>query len=316
MWQVSCTVATPPTGPRYGREVAGADTKPTIRVLVTDLDNTLFDWFDIWTKSFAPMLDELVRITGIEQARLESQIREVHQRRRTSEYSGLLLEVPALIEFADGRPAKEVYASAIDRFRDGRAASMRLYDGVQNTLKSIKALGVPIVAYTESQAFYTALRMRWLQLDGLIDVLYSPADTDFPEGVSPEQMRSKAAEYYGLKQTAHRHTPDHALKPDAGVLSAIVDGLSATPSEVAYVGDSLMKDVTMAQLASVQDVWAKYGAAVQDRDDYKLLQRVSHWNDHDVQREKEIRQRPDVTATHTLEQSFAELLGLFDFRAV
>lgn len=292
-----------------------AQGKPVIGLLVTDLDNTLFDWFDMWTNSFSPMLDQLVQITGVERSLLESQIRRVHQERRTSEYSGLLFEVPVLVQFAQGRPPKEVYASAIKRFRKGRSASMRLYEGVKETLGQLKAVGVPIVAYTESQAFYTALRLRWLELDGLIDVLYSPADTDFPNGVSPMQMRTKADDAYTLKQTEHRHTPDHTLKPEPEVLSAILAGMAASPNEVAYVGDSLMKDIAMAQLLRVHDVWAKYGATAQDRDEYKLLQRVSHWKEHDVQQEKAIRRRPHVTATYVLEKSFAELLDLFEFAA-
>src|SRR5437868_3992239 len=104
-----------------------------IRLLVTDLDNTLYDWFEMWTTSFALMLSELVRITGIDQSLLEAEIKSVHQARHTSEYSALMQEVPSLVRFAGGREATDVYASAIAAFRQGREAAMVLYDGVQET---------------------------------------------------------------------------------------------------------------------------------------------------------------------------------------
>ena len=34
-------------------------------VLITDLDNTLFDWVDIWHASFEAMLSEISKISGI-----------------------------------------------------------------------------------------------------------------------------------------------------------------------------------------------------------------------------------------------------------
>jgi hypothetical protein len=59
----------------------------------------------------------------------------------------------------------------------------------------------------------------------------------------------------------------------------------ADVSEVMCVGDSLMKDIVMAQGAGVTDVWAKYGESHR-RDGYDLLRRVSHWTPQDVERER------------------------------
>lgn len=81
-----------------------------------------------------------------------------------------------------------------------------------------------------------------------------------------------------------------------------------------YVGDSLMKDVAMAQMIGVVDVYAEYGIA-QQRHEYELLRRVSHWTPADVERERAISSQPHVKPTYTLEHSFAELLGLFTFAA-
>ena len=79
----------------------------------------------------------------------------------------------------------------------------------------------------------------------------------------------------------------------------------------AYVGDSLMKDVAMAQSVGIKDVWAKYGSSHQ-KAEYELLRRVTHWTQEAVEKEKAISAR-EVAPTYVLEHSFAELLGLFEF---
>jgi hypothetical protein len=67
----------------------------------------------------------------------------------------------------------------------------------------------------------------------------------------------------------------------------------------------------MAQQTRVTDVWAKYGAA-DKREEYELLRRVTHWTDEVVALEKTI-QPQDVKPSLVLENSFGEILKLFDF---
>jgi FMN phosphatase YigB (HAD superfamily) len=288
--------------------------RPKVSLLVTDLDNTLYDWFKIWYGSFKPMLDEILRISGLPEQELLAEIREVHQRRGTSEYSALLQELPSLGKRHPDEDLRDIYGTAIEAFRAGRKETMRLYPDVLDTLMEIKNAGVPVVAYTESFAFYTSLRLRWLKLDGVIDVLYSPEDHDFPTGMTADDIRTQASARYSLQHTRHLHTPKGVLKPDVEVLTTIVDESACDRSEVIYVGDSLMKDVAMAQAVGVMDVWAEYGVA-QDEEGYDLLRSVSHWTQADVDREREIGRRPEVAPTYVLSEGFGQLLDLFEFKA-
>ena len=45
--------------------------------LITDLDNTLFDWVELWLNCFSSMLDSIVEISGIEKAKLLPEIAAV-----------------------------------------------------------------------------------------------------------------------------------------------------------------------------------------------------------------------------------------------
>jgi FMN phosphatase YigB (HAD superfamily) len=292
--------------------MTGASSRPEVSLLITDLDNTLWDWVDIWHRSFSALLDGIVRISGIPRGDLEPEIRRIHQLRGTAEYSYLIGELPSLRRLhGEDADLQVIYHEAIEIAKQARREALRLYPSVLDTLTGIHARGTVIAAYTESLAFYTAARVKKLRLDGLLDYLYSPPDHDFPHGVSAEDLRRLPADAYELHHTSHRHTPRGYLKPSPDVLKSMVEELRDA-NEVAYVGDSLMKDVAMAQSVGAIDVWAKYGVA-QDREEYGLLRRVTHWTDADVEREREIAKRPHVTPSVVLHRSFEELLEHFEF---
>jgi hypothetical protein len=72
--------------------------KITKAVLITDLDNTLFDWFQIWYQPFHAMLCELIKISGVPRNTLIEEIKTVHQEHGTSEYVYLVVscQTPAV----------------------------------------------------------------------------------------------------------------------------------------------------------------------------------------------------------------------------
>ena len=287
--------------------------RPKVRLLVTDLDNTLWDWFQAWHASFSAMLAKLVELSGVPQDRLESEIRAVHQARATSEYSFLLNELPSL-QGGDGGPdALTKYDEAIHVLNAERKRCTRLYPGVLETLTAIRARGVHVVAYTESLAYSTEWRIKHTGLDGVIDVLYSAPDHDRPVGVDISEIRRRPPEEYGLKVTRHEQVERGILKPNENILRTILKRAACDPHAAVYVGDSLMKDVAMAQAVGVHDVYAAYGVS-QSRPEYELLQRVSHWPEVDVEREKALMRRADVVPTRVLTTRFAELLDMFEFK--
>jgi FMN phosphatase YigB (HAD superfamily) len=51
--------------------------QPIKKILITDLDNTLFDWVALWYACFAPMMRKIAEIAGID---LE-QLKAAHQGR-------------------------------------------------------------------------------------------------------------------------------------------------------------------------------------------------------------------------------------------
>jgi phosphoglycolate phosphatase-like HAD superfamily hydrolase len=236
------------------------------------------------------------------------EIRAVHQRHNTAEYAFLIQELPSLQRLHPGQDLTLVYADAIQAYKDARARSLRLYPGVQDTLARLKAAGCSVVGYTESQSFYSSFRIRTLGLDGVLDALFSPADHDG----SADLRWSERPDAYELLRTRHEHTPPGEYKPNPEILSDILNKTGARKETTIYVGDSLMKDVAMAQDVGVCDVHAEYGQATH-REVYDLLRLVTPWSDTDVDREKRINSRGSVTPTFVLRNSMTELFDLFEF---
>lgn len=277
--------------------------KPKITTVITDLDNTLFDWVEIWFSGFNALLETLISLSGVPKQTLTSEIRKIHQRHRTSEYAFLIQEIPSLQKLHPGENLIEIYDEAIHEYRKARKDKLLLYPGVKEALKRIKDKGALLVGYTESMEFYTNYRVRNMGLDGVLDFLYSPKDHDLPKNLTPEQIRMYPADYYKLKKTIHKNTPPNELKPNPAVLLDIIEDINSSPENTLYVGDSMMKDIVMAKEAGVYDVLAAYGKA-QHKEEYKLLREVSHWPDHEVEKEKNFIVKPTFVLKNSMEQLF------------
>ena len=254
-------------------------------------------------------------LSGVPIGTLEAEARAVHQLRGTTEYSLLLDELPSLQEATadDDRPPSILYKCAIQLSRSLRHQNTKLYPGVVQTLTYLQSIGVPVVAYTESIAYWTRWRIKFTGLDGLINVLYSSPDHDLPWGVTPADIRTLPPSNYELPLTEHRHVKAGILKPSPFILTKILDDYGLDHDQIVYVGDSLFKDVAMAQKVGLVDVHAAYG--VVDRDPrYEVLRRVSHWTDADIARERLLANGDVVVPTFTLSDSFDQILDMMDFR--
>lgn len=277
------------------------------KLLITDVDNTLFDWQTLWFETFTAMAGKALEISGVDSDRFYQECSAVHQRYGTSEYAFVLNELPCLEELY-GPNVVAVMQPAIDMFRDARRKNLALYPGVMETLQGLRSNGVTIAAYTESKEFYTVYRFKRLDLDGVVDYLYSPPDHSLPIGTL--DTRKYDSSHYELHNTIHRFTPEGEVKPNPHILISIIDELGFELRDTVYVGDNLLKDVFMAQQAKVLDVYAKYGAAQHRDEQYDLLKRVTHWTPEMVSREAAALKPGVVNPTHVLESSLSEILPI------
>jgi phosphoglycolate phosphatase len=285
--------------------------KPKKSVLITDLDNTLFDWFDIWCATFKPLLIEASIISGIPQKQLISEIRPVHQKHGTAEYAFVLEELPSLLKkYGSRQNINKSLNEAIHKARSNRIRHLKLYHGVYDTLSELRTKRIKVIGYTESKEWYTKYRLKRLGLDYFIDKIYSPSD----HATLPIENSDRTE--IEFENTEFLQTPEGELKPNPKLLLNIIKEAKVSKEECIYIGDSEIKDIDMAHQSGVTSVFAKYGTShFKNRlDDYDLLRDVTHWTDEDVEREKTLKDnalnsKADYEISH-----FNELLTIFNFR--
>ena len=278
----------------------------TLRLVITDLDNTLYDWVTFFATSFRSMTAELSRLLAAPEDQLLDEFKVIHERYGTSEPPFAALELPTVQARYPGltrREIKDRIDSALHAFSSARQKTLRLYDGVADSLHCLVDAGIVVVGHTEAimQAGY--YRIAKLGVDRFLRRLYV-SHADVPEHPVPGRA-SELAPPPGYVVVA----PPGTRKPNPKLLLDICAHEGFVPSEVLYVGDSLTRDIAMAREAGVLSAWAKYGT-LYHRELWDILVRVTHWTHEDVVREERLRDlygnvRPD----HVLER-FRDVLAV------
>ena len=284
------------------------------KVLVCDLDNTLYDWVSYFVPSLYALTEKAAVILGVSEDQLLDDLREVHQYHSDSEHPFALLETKSVLN----RFGEENHAVAYKELNDAfyafnqmRKRELRLFPDVKSVLAAIKLSGVRVIAHTESRFFAAADRVHRLGLTETFERIYcrEEAQTKHPDSAS-------AAEWLRRRDVKRFvKLPADDVKPDARVLMDICSAERTHAGSVVYFGDSIAKDMMMAKKAGSLAVWAKYGAN-HDPEMYSRLVRISHWTAADVEREKRFRlEARRVDPDFVCEKSIRELLDLFGIQA-
>lgn len=285
--------------------------KNTINLLITDLDDTIWDWLRMWYNSFDPYLRNIRKISKTNLKDLKLDFKELHKRYKTSEVSYAYKELKSLSSEEVSKIEKEsTKISIIHQYYRDKKNNLVLYDGVLKTLIRLKKKGVKIVGFTESNSFYTMYRIKTLDLDGVFDFIYTPDD----HGIPPSVKRYYAEDFWSPKITKFKVLPKNSPKPNPDILLKIIKEVGGKKSNTIYIGDKLDRDVHMANQANIISIYAKYGSKL-DTKKYKLLRQVTHWSDKDVQREiqfKKIMLNKSIKANYSIDR-FDEILNLFNF---
>ncbi len=273
--------------------------RPTIRLLVTDLDNTLYDWVGFFASAFNAMVDTALPILSVGRDTLLNELQTVHRRHKDSEHPWSLVETRCAIERwpqADRAERKRLLDPAFHAFNRVRKARLTLYPGVQDTLATLHARGVPILGHTEASTVSAVDRVQRLGLASFLDRLYA-ADVGVPATDAPLEVVP---------------VPREIHKPNPRVLAEICEGLGIEPEQALYVGDSISRDVGMAQQIGMHTAWAAYGTR-HLAEDWATLVRVTHWSAEDVERVATARERFGMCEPDASLESFSELLEHFEF---
>jgi len=264
----------------------------SIRAVITDLDNTLYNWVDFYVPSFLAMVRELNLLTGISEEELKASFKRLHEKYGTTEYSFAIFELDVLRDLDKGQTTAQIlekYHPAIKAFRKTRKHVLHLYDGVEETLASLREHGKMIVAHTDALMYHAIARLKQLGVESFFDAIFAPPDHPLPQGISREDVRYfSEPERYKSTIPIQVELDQSIRKPDPRSLLPVLNRLAIDPQEAIYVGDSLTRDVLLAQRSGVFDVLAKYGREF-TVDNYNELLKITYWTDDRIKEEEALR---------------------------
>lgn len=289
------------------------DEKSNINAIITDLDDTIWDWMHMWHSSFEPYLNRISSELNVDKNRLIASFKKLHQSYKTSEASFIYNELDIL-----NPEQKELFErrgeggkSILHEYYSLKKNNLKLYDGVLDTLRTIKSKGTIIIGFTESNAFFTKYRLKHLNIDGLFDFIYAPVDFDVPESV----YKHYSEDVWEPALTEFRYLAKNTKKPAPEILELIIKNHKIKKNLCIYIGDKLVKDVSMANEANVRSVHAEYGHNIKTFK-YDLLKQVTHWTEEEVRKEIETKTRngENPIAGNTIKHNFNELNQWFHFQ--
>lgn len=240
----------------------------TIKLVITDMDNTLYSWIDYVVPAVEAMVDSVCLSTGFPRIKVVQSLKAVYTKYESNEYPFALQESSIFAEFPEFMSFdKLVIQPARAAFAEARRKYLRPYKGVLPTLERLEELGIPVVALTDAPRNPAQSRAKRMGFDKLLHALYTLPSFAFPASPEGETLvaeeilkREQRGEYRAACEVVE--LPKEFEKPNPEGVLQICRKMGVAPSETLIVGDSLKKDVAVAQRVGAIDCWAEYGTYV------------------------------------------------------
>ncbi|WP_375768916.1 HAD family hydrolase [Archangium gephyra] len=239
-----------------------------IRLVVTDMDGTLYSWIDYIVPAVEALVGSVERSTEWPRIKIVQALKKVYAKYESNEYPFVLQESEIFEAFPEfGSFDKLIIEPARIAFKDARKKYLQPYPGVMETLGKLKQRGIPVVALTDAPRNPVELRAKMLKLDQYLDAIYCLPGFEFPKSDVGEKKISRhieQKEQQGEYRAACKVTelPRDYEKPNPLGLRRICEEMGVSPTETLVVGDALKKDVAVAREVGAVDCWAEYGTYI------------------------------------------------------
>jgi len=277
--------------------------RPVVSLVITELDDTLYDWLSALVPPFYAMVAAASLLLEVSEEQLLGDLQQVHRKRGDLEHPMALLETRA-VQWRLGalarRDLERHLAPAFQAFRQARQQHLGLRPGAREGLEGLSQRRVRVIGLTESRASETMLRLNRLGIKSLMTAVYVP------------ERGAGRSESLPATNGFLRQLPRGFRKPNPRVLGEICARLETAPADALYVGNS-GADLEMARRAGVQAAWARY-AAFLDPELWSKLTRVAHWTEAEAEKVRSGREAVPAQSPACVLARFDELLDRYDFR--
>ena len=242
--------------------------KINVSLVVSDVDNTILDFFGNWGVSTKKAFEDLAKSRSISMdALIKDVMTNTHPESRMHDLPAMVRTAPILQPKNDEEKARFAKddAKIIHEWQKKRESNP-FYDGVMATIRKMKANGSKFVLYSDGPMSSVVARLAQRNFPAdLVDAIYAqPAlPTSKDDKSVPMEVKSKIAEYTKELGDKIRPLVDCPHKPNPEALLRIIKDMNVdNPKEVVMVGDNIRSDCGGGNRAGVNSAWQKDGADV------------------------------------------------------
>lgn len=269
------------------------------RGLILDLDNTVYNWVDAFLPSFRAMVHKLSGELGLEEAEIVDDFREVYKRRGTVEYPRVVEELMLWERHRVDLELKQKLSKLVNKvFSITYRQNLKPFPNVKEVLEWMRDEQVVVVGLSDALERWVCYRLRALGIERFFIGLFTWHREEWFDDRPP--VRSSIRKRVRLSS--------YDLKPNYKVVEAILDEFSLNRENTFMVGDSISKDIAVAQEAGVRDVWARYGTRPLEKN-LNTLREITPWTETEKAAERRVSSRifPSVVIDNFVE--LKRLLG-------
>jgi len=253
------------------------------RVLLTDVDNTLFSWVDYFAPCFRALVHAVARAGALDEESLYTSFKLVFQREGTVEIREAIQNNDLVRTLPEAERLRLVHIGSV-AFGQTMRRRLQPYHGVVETLRLLRSDGVRVVAVTNSGLLHAIDRLRRLGLAKLVDGLVA-WDHDVSGRTSTNE------EYQALVSASIRRSGlpwvvplrQNELKPSPTAYERALGRLGTSTPSTWVLGDSVEKDLGSADQIGAVTIWARYGLQF-DPVNFDTLLRITHWSQEKINR--------------------------------
>jgi len=246
--------------------------------IITDLDNTIYNWIDFYAPSFRAMVHVLAKQTNVSESRITQEFRDVFFRFGSTEYPFAIQNLNLCSTLTSERVRRLVYLGQM-AFGRSRRKHLRAYPGVLETLQWALKNRIAVVAVTNAPLYLAWRRIERLGLGRFFTGIV--AGEDFPIPGDDVYAREYQRKLESRPKNLELYLHSSKRKPDPAIYNEIFTIINVPKERIWVIGDSVPKDVIPAVAVGAKGVWARYGTIYRE-DNYKTILSITHWSEEQI----------------------------------
>lgn len=246
------------------------------KLIICDLDNTLFDWIDYFAPASKASILKASEVTGIPYEKLCEEYKEILDREESIEYPFVIQQLPSILQhyhFDFEKMLAECCEPARNEFTLTAYPWLKPYPNVIKTLKALKETrpDAKLTVLTDAPLQVAIWRLYKLGILNYFDGIYGLENPKLPL-IQNNILVSKEVLFKNIDRWRYgflgrlRELPNDYGKPNPGGFKNMLMDFNFekyNKRDIVFIGDNVYKDVQLCIDQKITSIWAKFGVNIE-----------------------------------------------------